>query len=418
MSAQNSLGLAPRAMKVLKGAVAAGCISPKEITSMLPPATVRNPSHLELALQRLLVIFRSLGVVVVAVAIKEKLFPPQRRVSSNPHWERRNESDDDIKQLVREFEESLWRESDLLRIYLDDAGGYRRLAEEEEDDLADRVQRNKDLRARNVLVEHNLLFVVSVARRYCGERFDLLDLIQEGNVGLIRAAELYRSQPKAKFISFAVWWIRARIHLALAYGYVIVRIPSNKWSLWLKVARTARHILGQTGRAATIEEIAKHLKVSEREIAEIAVWLERTPVSLDKSYFEDEGEGPTLHERVADSAPSPEAIYEMREDLKEALQRIKAEIRKVQDTLAMLPVSQRGKAIFQKRCGLDGSFRKRTFEEVASEYGFTRQYVWYTVENIWRELPKRKVEVDESRLCALIKALPDLQDRILEMEVI
>src|SRR5437868_3399352 len=199
---------------------------------------------------------------------------------------------------------------DAVRTYLKNIGKVRLLTKEDEVRLARRSE-SGDMAAKNALIEANLRLVVSIAKRYTGRGLTLLDLIQEGNLGLIRAVEKFDWRRGFKFSTYATWWIRQAITRALADQSRTIRIPVHMVERMNRVSRVTRNLAQTLGREPTIEEIAKQVEMTPDQVEDI-LKLGQEPVSLEApvgadgdgdarlgDFIEDDQEGRPL-EMVAD----------------------------------------------------------------------------------------------------------------------
>jgi RNA polymerase primary sigma factor len=249
---------------------------------------------------------------------------------------------------------------DAVRAYLKRIGKVRLLTKEDEVRLAKRVEMN-DMAAKNALIEANLRLVVSIAKRYTGRGLTLLDLIQEGNLGLIRAVEKFDWRRGFKFSTYATWWIRQGITRALADQSRTIRIPVHMVERMNRVGRVRRALLQKNGREPTPEEIAVEVEMPPSQVEEI-LELGREPVSLETPV----GSGDSGDSRLADfiedeatEAPLELVSQGMREqDLEEALRSLQ----------------WRERRVLELRYGLS-SGEPMTLEAIGSEVGVTRERV-------------------------------------------
>lgn len=249
-------------------------------------------------------------------------------------------------------------EEGSLDQYLRDISAYPLISREEEAELARRI-RVSDQEALDKLVRSNLRFVVSVAKKYQNQGVSLSDLINEGNLGLIRAAHKFDETKGIKFISYAVWWIRQAILQALAEQSRIVRVPLNRAGTLHRIARRANALLQELGREATHAEIAEGMDITEEEVAK-TMSISQVHLSLDAPLTP--GEDNRLLDYLADTInPTPdEQTFE------------KALTDAIVDSLASL--KEREAKILRLYFGLDES-EPMTLEEIGTLLGITRERV-------------------------------------------
>ena len=249
-------------------------------------------------------------------------------------------------------------EEGSLDQYLRDISAYPLISREEEAELARRI-RVSDQEALDKLVRSNLRFVVSVAKKYQNQGVSLSDLINEGNLGLIRAAHKFDETKGIKFISYAVWWIRQAILQALAEQSRIVRVPLNRAGTLHRIGRRANALLQELGREATHAEIAEGMDITEEEVAK-TMSISQVHLSLDAPLTP--GEDNRLLDYLADTInPTPdEQTFE------------KALTDAIVDSLASL--KEREAKILRLYFGLDES-EPMTLEEIGTLLGITRERV-------------------------------------------
>ncbi len=264
------------------------------------------------------------------------------------------------------------RTKQSIEKYLEEIGNYSPLSPEEEIELARRI-RQGDTQALDKLVKANLRFVISVAKEYQGQGLPLQDLISEGNLGLIKAAQRFDETRGFKFISYAVWWIRQSILQALAEQSRVVRLPLNRVGAINKVGRTYEALEKRFGREPSMEEIAEEMEMTAFEVADVLKTSARH-LSLDEPFKEEDGN--SLLDVIASDRYSPPD-----EDLmKESLQ---VEIEKVLSTL-----KPREAEIIRLYFGLDGD-RPLTLEEIGEHFKLTRERVRQIKEKALRRLRHR-----------------------------
>ena len=247
---------------------------------------------------------------------------------------------------------------DPVRMYFKEIGKVPLLTAEEERDLAIRIEQG-DEEAKKKLCESNLRLVVSIARRYLNRGLSFLDLIQEGNLGLIKAVEKFDYTKGYKFSTYATWWIRQAITRSIADQARTIRIPVHMVETINKLIRISRQLLQEYGREPTSEEIAKEMGISVEKVREIKK-ISQDPVSLETPIGEEEDSH--LGDFIPDEdIPSPvdAAAYSM----------LQKQLREVLDTL-----SEREKKVLILRFGLDDG-RPRTLEEVGREFNVTRERI-------------------------------------------
>ena len=248
--------------------------------------------------------------------------------------------------------------TDPVRMYLKEIGKIPLLTAEEELELAKKISEG-DAEAKKRMIEANLRLVVSVAKHYLGRGMQLLDLIQEGNLGLLKAVEKFDYTKGYKFSTYATWWIRQSITRAVADQARTIRIPVHMVETINRVSRTSRALVQELGREPTIAEISAHLGISEEKIAEV-MKIAQDPVSLETPVGEEDDSH--LGDFIPDSEvaePAESATYNMlRQQLSEVMQTL----------------SPRECKVLRLRFGLEDG-RAHTLEEVGKEFDVTRERV-------------------------------------------
>ena len=251
------------------------------------------------------------------------------------------------------------RESQSLDKFLQEIGREDLISVEEEVELAGRI-RNGDMAARERLVNANLRFVVSVAKQYQNQGLSLPDLINEGNVGLIKAAEKFDETRGFKFISYAVWWIRQSILQALAEQARIVRLPLNQVGSLNKIQKAYSRFEQEFERRPSAEELAEELDMPIDKIAEV-LRMQGRHVSMDAPFVD--GEDNSLID-VMENQDSPRADRGLiNESLTQEIDR------------ALATLSEREQRIIRKFFGVGSGVQEKTLEEIGEEEGLTRERV-------------------------------------------
>ena len=247
---------------------------------------------------------------------------------------------------------------DPVRVYLREIGKIPLLTYEEELELSKRILQN-DEEAKQKLAESNLRLVVSIAKKYVGRGMLFLDLIQEGNMGLIKAVEKFDYTKGFKFSTYATWWIRQAITRAIADQARTIRIPVHMVETINKLIRTSRHLLQQLGREPTPEELAKELEMPVEKVMEIQK-IAQDPVSLETPIGEEDDSH--LGDFIPDDdspAPHDSAAYTL----------LKEQLEEVMNTL-----TPREAKVLKLRFGLEDG-KARTLEEVGREFMVTRERI-------------------------------------------
>jgi len=269
----------------------------------------------------------------------------------------KNSSDDDEDGDL--FDSISPLSDDSVKMYLREIGRVPLLNAKQEIELARRIKKN-DLNAKRKLVRHNLRLVVSIAKKYINRGLPFLDLIQEGNLGLIRAAEKFDPERGYKFSTYATWWVRQGITRSLSDKSRTIRVPVHMVETINKFKKIARKLGQELNRRPTEEELSEVMEVPTAKIKEIVAAM-RTPVSLE-SPINNEEDG-KLEDFIAD--PN----YSIKPEVSATEQLLADDILKVLDTL-----TQKEKAVIQLRFGID-SGQERTLEEVGRMLRITRERV-------------------------------------------
>jgi RNA polymerase primary sigma factor len=248
--------------------------------------------------------------------------------------------------------------TDALQLFLKDIGRVPLLTAAQEVELAKRIERG-DHGAKQAMVEANLRLVVSIAKRYRNQGLPFLDLIQEGTIGLVRAAEKFDHRKGFKFSTYATWWIRQAVARAIADKGRTIRMPVHVVEKLNRILRAERKLRAERGREPTIEEVARDVEMTPDEVEHIRRSAQ-TPVSLEKPVGDDD-ESEFGHFLADDSTPLPDELAET------ALQR--EALRAILGAL-----SERERKVLELRYGLDGQ-QPRTLDEVGRAFNVTRERI-------------------------------------------
>jgi RNA polymerase primary sigma factor len=249
--------------------------------------------------------------------------------------------------------------SDPVRMYLKEIGRIKLLTREQEIELAQGVDRGSKA-AKEKLTTSNLRLVVSIAKKYIGRGMSFLDLIQEGNKGLIRAVEKYDWTKGFKFSTYATWWIRQAITRAIADQARTIRIPVHMVETINKLVRISRKLMQEMGREPTPEEIAKEMELEPSRVREILKISQKT-TSLETPIGDDEDSylGDFIPDETQPSPYDATSIKMLKENVEEVLNSL----------------SEREAKVLKMRFGLEHSERPMTLEEVGREFGVTRERI-------------------------------------------
>ena len=277
----------------------------------------------------------------------------------NDELEKEEELSDEELAITAENVDSF--ADDSVRLYLREIGKIPLLTPEEEADLAQRIVKG-DKKAKDKMVESNMRLVVSIAKRYGGRGLDFLDLIQEGNTGLLRAVDKFDPDKGFKFSTYATWWVRQAITRAIADQARTIRIPVHMVETINKVLRTTRKLTSELNREPTNEEIAKALDMEPDKI-DYVMRIKQDIASLDASIGrEGDDEDSVLGDFVEDEERDSPEDSAANQILKEQLSEIIASL------------TDREQKIIRLRFGIGGG-RPHTLEEVGAEFDVTRERI-------------------------------------------
>ena len=321
-----------------------GQLSYREIMDTLGELDL-SPEQIEDVYEKL----ASMGISIVPDTAEDGRMEGEDGVGEVPDLPKEGDEEADLEGIALD---------DPVRMYLKEIGRVPLLTAEEEVELAKRIEQG-DEEAKRRLAEANLRLVVSIAKRYVGRGMLFLDLIQEGNLGLLKAVEKFDYRKGYKFSTYATWWIRQAITRAIADQARTIRIPVHMVETINKLIRVSRQLLQELGREPTPEEIAAEMGLPVERVREI-MRIAQEPVSLETPIGEEEDShlGDFIEDQEAPSPPEAASQSMLREQLEGVL-----------DTL-----NPREKKVLRLRFGLDDG-KQRTLEEVGQQFGVTRERI-------------------------------------------
>jgi RNA polymerase primary sigma factor len=263
--------------------------------------------------------------------------------------------------------------TDSLQLFLNEAGRYPLLTAAQEVELAKRIEAG-DKEAKDLLVNSNLRLVVSIAKKYQGHGLTLLDLIQEGIIGLIRAAEKFDWRKGFKFSTYATWWIRQAVQRGVANKARVIRIPVHIVEREQKISRAERDLVAKLERAPTDEEVAEQAKLPIKQVREVRA-AARAVASLDRPVGDDDSA--SYGDLFASDERSPDEQVEL-ELTEKALHE------------AVADLSEREQQILNLRYGLSGEADPKSLEEIGRIMGITRERVRQLESEALRRLAERR----------------------------
>lgn len=305
--------------------------------------------------------FEHLGILTDEISDENIDFKKLQELESN-------EEAEDGEDVLKSVEDPKVQESllsvnsdDSVKIYLRQIGKIPLLSASEELDLAKKIQEEHDAFSKDVLVNANLRLVVSIAKKYIGRGLSFLDLIQEGNVGLIKAAGRFDYKKGYKFSTYATWWIQQSITRAIADKARIIRLPIHMIDSISKIRRTTIELTTELGRTPTKQEIAYRLGLPVSKLTSIIKSAQST-VSMDTPATSDDDSSKIADFIVDNSTITP--------DGKVAQENLLEDTRKILNQL-----SQKERDVLILRYGLDNNGMKKTLDEIGSQYGVSRERI-------------------------------------------
>ncbi len=280
---------------------------------------------------------------------------------------------------------------DSVKLYLQQIGKIPLLTKEEELQIAkDIKESDNDVKrelARKLLINANLRLVVSIAKKYVGRGLSFLDLIQEGNMGLIRATEKFDYKKGYKFSTYATWWIQQSITRAIADKSRMIRLPMHLIDTLTKIKKTSLMLISKLGRTPTKQEVADEIGISLKKLAEINKSTQTT-ISIDNPTNQKDDANKIIDYIVDESLNTPDAM-------------VTDENMQIDTTKMLETLSQKERDVLILRYGLDASGQKRTLEQVSNYFGVSRERI-RQIEN--RALSKLKKLAKQKSLSSDLKS--------------
>ena len=250
---------------------------------------------------------------------------------------------------------------DSVKIYLQQIGKIPLLTKDEELKIAKQIKEDHNELARKTLIDANLRLVVSIAKKYVGRGLSFLDLIQEGNMGLIRATEKFDYSKGYKFSTYATWWIQQSITRAIADKSRMIRLPMHLIDTLGKIKKTSLMLVTKLGRTPTKQELAEEMGISLKKLTEITKSAQST-ISIDTPTNQKEDANKIIDYIVDESLNTPDAM-------------VTDENLQVDMTKMLQTLSQKERDVLILRYGLDSTGQKRTLEEVSNYFGVSRERI-------------------------------------------
>lgn len=250
---------------------------------------------------------------------------------------------------------------DSVKIYLQQIGKIPLLTREEELEVAKKIKEEHCELSRKILINANLRLVVSIAKKYVGRGLSFLDLIQEGNVGLIRATEKFDYEKGYKFSTYATWWIQQSITRAIADKSRMIRLPMHLIDTLSKIKKTSLMLVTKLGRTPTKQELADEMGISLKKLAEVTKSAQST-ISIDTPTNQKDDANKIIDYIVDESSTTPDSI-------------VSDENLQIDTTKMLSSLSPKERDVLILRYGLDTAGQKRTLEEVSNYFGVSRERI-------------------------------------------
>lgn len=440
-------GLAPEALGVLSAAQAKGYVSPQEIGAIIPRAISDDRERLRATMRWITQLLSAINVRIVIGSVHVKKpdstspemsysVRPERAVSprgklpvlfdtngteAQPSREAlaEIETDEELEKELSGDEENenegefipkfvFDREDGVSNPYYRAVKNHKFLKHEQLLELSRRWHMHKDYDARNEIVVHNLRLALKIAAHYMGRGLDYDDLVQEGNLGLIRAADRFNPELGYHFTTYATWWVRQSICRAIANFKNIIRMPVHAHEALNKTLKITCELGMELQREPTLEEVAARMGEDIDKVKKILHQLRIPVISLEELAYGASSKA-TIGDITTDIGfPTPSTALEAKEDLEIAAKNIRTLLAAVK----ALDMSERAKTAFKMYYGLEGHREDHTLESVArtSGYGVTREWIRQLNNQVWQKLAEHGIAMDDEKLVAALKRVHDLEN--------
>ena len=381
--------------EVLCSAVERKTITPEGVVALLPLRARRDPKELNTVLPQLAEFLGSLDISIVRAEAVQEAAPRKRRESQTAQGETAGEND--LEQIVEEGTRGSVSENQLLGIYVKDVRQYPIFSREDIAIWANLARKNKDKKAQDVLVCGNLRLVFRFVREFLGRGLPYLDLIQTGNLGLMRAAELYDERKGYRFSTYASWWIRQKLYRAVEDEARFIRLPSNVHDELRRILKAKYQLEAEFGGEATPTTIARRIRMPVERVRERMLLLGFRLRSFDDLFVFRDEDGPadkvvsSVGEMTRDTRRlTPLESCEAKDELNAAYLRLE---KLVERALSLGGATR--EFVFRVRYGLDGTFEPKAFSAIGKRFQVSRQHICQINERVLGKLHIRKAYLGE-----------------------
>jgi|GEM_PF-221287 len=447
----NDQGLVPEAFNILSAAKSRGQISPQEIGTLIPMSISKDGVKLRETMRWITQLLGSIDVKIVigSVHVKkpgskspetsysikpEQASPPTRKLS--PVIERSIDADSelseegvlalekeepDLTDLKDEESEEVLEEDFLPKFgyqkedadinpYYRAVKNHKFLKHEDLLELSRRWHMHGDIEARNNIVRHNLRLAMKIARHYMGRGLDYDELVQEGNCGLIIAADRFNPELGFRFTTYATWWVRQAITRAIQNLAATIRLPVHIIEARYKLLKIVRALGFELQREPMLEEIAARAGEDTDKVNKILNQLKVPVISLGElAYGSSSDSKKTVGDLTEElGTPTPLTAIEMKENLAIAAKNLRTLLAAVN----ALDVSDKAKTCFKMYYGLEGYPEGATLESISPTFGVTRERIRQLNSKVWEKLAEHGIEFDDRKLVAEIQRVHDLEDLV------